>query len=174
MKTFDEAAVAFKEELEKANEELKDVDVVEMYKKWVSMGGKWYTKINPRWHFEQGMAVRNFLRDNGFGEKDLGVDNLDDVYIEIIELAVEKIIDDQLDKEDIISYIESCKRNGFNRVVPGEYLAMMDKNGNVVKLIKGGRVKLIRKDSIEDAVWEEVDLPQSEGDEDNENVSTDN
>jgi hypothetical protein len=34
------------------------------------------------------MAVRNLLRKGGFGEKELGVGNLDDVYVELVEQAV--------------------------------------------------------------------------------------
>lgn len=40
------------------------------------------------WHFRGGMAVRNLLRKGGFGEKELGVGNLDDVYVELVEQAV--------------------------------------------------------------------------------------
>lgn len=39
-------------------------------------------------YFRFGRAIRNFLRGAGFGEKELGVDNLDDVYVELIEKAV--------------------------------------------------------------------------------------
>lgn len=47
---------------------------------------KWY--VIDRWHFTGGMAIRNHMRSNGFGEKELGVSNLDDIYIEIIEEAL--------------------------------------------------------------------------------------
>jgi hypothetical protein len=39
-------------------------------------------------HFTWGMGIRNLLRNNGYGEKELGIDNLDDVYIPIVEEAV--------------------------------------------------------------------------------------
>ena len=39
-------------------------------------------------HFSGGMAIRNLLRSNGFSEKDFGVDNLDDYYVAMVELAV--------------------------------------------------------------------------------------
>ena len=46
----------------------------------------------PNWcavvHFTWGMSIRNLLRTNGFGEKDLGIKNLDDAYIPIIEFVV--------------------------------------------------------------------------------------
>lgn len=38
-------------------------------------------------HFGWGMSMRNLLRKNGFSEKEIGVDNLDDYYIPIIEEA---------------------------------------------------------------------------------------
>lgn len=40
------------------------------------------------WHFRGGMNVRNALRTGGFGETELGVENLDDHYIGIVEDAV--------------------------------------------------------------------------------------
>lgn len=40
------------------------------------------------YHLHWGMGIRNILRTHGFGEKDLGVDNLDDYYIGLVELAV--------------------------------------------------------------------------------------
>lgn len=38
-------------------------------------------------HFMWGMWMRNQMRTHGFGEKEMGVNNLDDIYIEIIEAA---------------------------------------------------------------------------------------
>ena len=38
-------------------------------------------------HFGWGMGVRNMLRKNGFDEKELGIDNLDDYYIPLVEQA---------------------------------------------------------------------------------------
>jgi hypothetical protein len=34
-----------------------------------------------QWHLHGGMGLRNYLREGGFGEEDLGVENLDDVYL---------------------------------------------------------------------------------------------
>jgi len=46
---------------------------------------------NQEWwlghHFGWGMTMRNLLRENGYGEKDLGIGNLDDYYIAWIEQA---------------------------------------------------------------------------------------
>lgn len=39
-------------------------------------------------HFGFGMGVRNYLRNHGFGEKELEVDNLDDYYVAMVEEAV--------------------------------------------------------------------------------------
>lgn len=38
-------------------------------------------------HFGWGTAVRNFLRDRGCGEQEMGVENLDDYYCQLLELA---------------------------------------------------------------------------------------
>ena len=44
-------------------------------------------------HFHWGMGVRNGLRQAGFGEKELGVHNLDCVYVALIEEALGVTID---------------------------------------------------------------------------------
>ena len=51
-------------------------------------GGTGIQKHEWGFHFTWGMAVRNLLRSGGFGEKELEVDNLDDYYVAIIEMAV--------------------------------------------------------------------------------------
>lgn len=43
----------------------------------------WYTE----YHLGSGMNLRNRLRDNGFGEFDFEIGNLDNVYVEILEEA---------------------------------------------------------------------------------------
>lgn len=47
---------------------------------------------SPDWpaayHSFWGMGVRNALRNAGFGERELGVRNLDNVYVELVEEAV--------------------------------------------------------------------------------------
>lgn len=49
-------------------------------------------KINPEWwvgeHFSGMMGVRNLLRENKFGEKYFGIDNLDDYAVGLLELAL--------------------------------------------------------------------------------------
>lgn len=44
---------------------------------------KWWVEH----HFSWGMGVRNMLRKNGYSEKALGIDNLDDYYIPFVEQA---------------------------------------------------------------------------------------
>lgn len=39
-------------------------------------------------HFGWGMSMRNLLRTNGYGEQELGVGNMDDYYVALIEQAV--------------------------------------------------------------------------------------
>jgi len=56
--------------------------------KWfenAKLHGNWYT--HNGWHFSGGMNVRNHLRQNGYGEAYLGIDNLDDTYTFLIEDA---------------------------------------------------------------------------------------
>ena len=40
------------------------------------------------YHFHWGMAIRNLLRQNGFGEDDLGISNLDFIYVQLVERAI--------------------------------------------------------------------------------------
>lgn len=40
------------------------------------------------YHLGWGMAIRNLLRENGYGEKELGIGNLDDYYIGLVEAAL--------------------------------------------------------------------------------------
>lgn len=45
--------------------------------------GTWWMDI----HFGAGMATRNRLRDAGFGEKRFDIDNLDNIYVALLEEA---------------------------------------------------------------------------------------
>lgn len=45
----------------------------------------WYVP----YHFGWGMGVRNFLREKGFGEDYFGIHNLDDIYVALVEEALE-------------------------------------------------------------------------------------
>lgn len=45
----------------------------------------WYVEH----HFWWGMGIRNFLREKGFGEEYFGSHNLDDIYIYLVEEALD-------------------------------------------------------------------------------------
>ncbi len=47
---------------------------------------KWWW---ARSHFDWGMVIRNALRKNGFSEEELGIENLGDHYVLLIEEAVQ-------------------------------------------------------------------------------------
>jgi len=51
-----------------------------------------YTAAPDDWyvgyHFSWGMAVRNLLRQKGFGEDYFNVHNLDDIYVALVEEAL--------------------------------------------------------------------------------------
>jgi hypothetical protein len=44
--------------------------------------------LHDAFHFRGGMQMRNALRDAGMGEEFFGVDNLDDLYVVLLELAI--------------------------------------------------------------------------------------
>jgi hypothetical protein len=52
-----------------------------------------YRKDPKNWyvgyHFGWGMSVRNLLREKGFGEEYFKIHNLDDIYVALIEEALE-------------------------------------------------------------------------------------
>lgn len=43
-----------------------------------------------QWHLHGSMGLRNYMREGGFGEKDMGVENLDDIYLPIFYKALTK------------------------------------------------------------------------------------
>ena len=63
---------------------LHDKDIVELYPK----EKKYAVMLSPQFGF--GMQVRNALRRAGFGEQKLGVQSLEDVYVALLEAAVEE------------------------------------------------------------------------------------
>ena len=83
--SFDEAVLFLKNWLTQTmSQDEPDKSMLEIITKMI--------KENPtEWwvghHFGWGMGIRNLLRENGHGEKELGVDNLDDHYIPLIERA---------------------------------------------------------------------------------------
>ena len=46
----------------------------------------WFTP----YHFGWGMTIRNKLREAGFGENDFEIKNIDDIYVELVEDAINK------------------------------------------------------------------------------------
>jgi len=73
--------------------------------------GEWATTIcnsTPLpFHFMGGMAIRNYFRKEGFGEKELGIDNLDNIYSSIVEEAINSIPDNYVVKKSFFSKIKS-------------------------------------------------------------------
>jgi len=73
--------------------------------------GEWASTISNAtpmpFHFHGGMAIRNFFRTNGFGEKELGIDNLDNIYVSIVEEAVTSIPEGYTPNTSLFSKIKS-------------------------------------------------------------------
>jgi len=73
--------------------------------------GEWATTITNStplpYHFMGGMAVRNYFRSNGFDEKSLGIDNLDNIYSSIVEEAVNSIPEGYKANKSFFSKIKS-------------------------------------------------------------------
>lgn len=64
--------------------EMDKKDEADFIKAVVDDPVSWYTPV----HFGWGMSIRNLLRKNEFGEDDLGVKNLDDVYVALAQFAI--------------------------------------------------------------------------------------
>jgi hypothetical protein len=64
-------------------EELKTA-LPEIQKAYTAEPEGWYIG----YHFTWGMAVRNLLRQKGFGEEYFKVHNLDDIYVALVEEAL--------------------------------------------------------------------------------------
>ena len=64
--------------------------------------GRWATiiaKSTPRgFHLSGGMAVRNYFRTQGYAEDKLGIENLDNVYVSVVEQAILMLPDFYPDK----------------------------------------------------------------------------
>jgi hypothetical protein len=46
------------------------------------------------YHHGWGTSIRNLLRRKGFGEKYFGINNLDDIYVELIEDTIKETFND--------------------------------------------------------------------------------
>jgi hypothetical protein len=71
------ALTMLKDELSKSSEE-----IISKYKQDPDY---WWSP----YHFSWGMSVRNLLREKGFGENYFSIHNLDDIYINLVEEALE-------------------------------------------------------------------------------------
>ena len=63
----------------------------ELIKKIKNDPKEWYLNSDLNmmpFHFNHGMAIRNLLRSGGFSEEKIGIDNLDNIYVEILEEVV--------------------------------------------------------------------------------------
>jgi len=73
-------------------------EAVGFLKRTIAPGSKSHIRARieqdpERWwvggHFRAGMLVRNCLRVSGYGEKEFGITNLDNIYVELLEEAVQ-------------------------------------------------------------------------------------
>lgn len=81
---------------------------------------EWWTQ----YHFGWGMGFRNLLREKKFGEEYWGVDNIDDIYVHIIEESLglyhlvspnpfhEKSASDVNQAEQKMCYVATCRKCG--------------------------------------------------------------
>jgi hypothetical protein len=84
-----ECAAVPEEKKEAAAQFLRDTFTINEKEWLVKMMGIgldrwWFAKH----HLGAGMVIRNLLRTNGFGEKELGISNLDFIYCQLLERAV--------------------------------------------------------------------------------------
>lgn len=87
-KTLDGAIVFlnnwFSQKTGKENYEDSEQPLIEVLSKMIIENPtKWWVEH----HFGWGMGIRNLLRENGYTEQSLGIDNLDDYYVGLIEQA---------------------------------------------------------------------------------------
>jgi hypothetical protein len=72
----------------------------------ITDGAAWVTP----YHFGWGMAIRNVLRTSGFGEPQFGIENMDHIYVALVEEAVPidraggRVAYDDAKLDDIFSY----------------------------------------------------------------------
>jgi hypothetical protein len=72
--------------------------VVPQLRNWMGEHGvEWVSRGEVGWHFRGGMEVRNLLREGGFGEEELGIENLDFIYARLLERMV---LGKELDREE--------------------------------------------------------------------------
>ncbi len=67
-----------------SNELPKDVKIKIKEMIVASKNRYWFAGL----HFTTGMQIRNMLRQNGFSEKEIGIENLDYIYCKLLERAI--------------------------------------------------------------------------------------
>lgn len=72
-----------KRSVELLRRNLTNDDVLQIKAAYAEKGVHWIGMEHHMW----GMAVRNFLRENGFADDQLPDGNWDDYYLQVIELA---------------------------------------------------------------------------------------
>ena len=73
------------------------------------------------YHFWWGMSIRNVLRDRGFGERDFAIRNLDNIYVKLVEEAVEH----PLDKAAKIAFVTTLLENAIDAYDKSEEAAKL-------------------------------------------------
>jgi hypothetical protein len=90
-KEAEAVAAVLEEKKQAAADFLKDTlgdHNIKMFRDWIELNGLDWPRTFAGWHFHGGMAIRNHLREGGFGENELGIENLDYIYVQLIERAV--------------------------------------------------------------------------------------
>jgi hypothetical protein len=101
LKREDVAVSRVSEEMkEKAAAYLADIldpPTIALLAQWMGdFGTDWPHRGRIGWHFYGGMQIRNVLREGGFGEEEIGIENLDYIYARLVERAV---LGEELDRE---------------------------------------------------------------------------
>ena len=60
-------------------------------------------------------------------------------------------------EKDISDFAEFCVKNKFNKVVPSETFAMMNKKLDVVRMHRNGEYRLTRRNKVIDVEFEEIE-----------------
>lgn len=61
-----------------------DMSARDVVEEMIRLNSKWYLKIHSVW----GLWMRNQLRTHGFDEEYFNVNNIDDYYVELVQLAL--------------------------------------------------------------------------------------
>lgn len=80
-----QAAKAFRAMLE-----LENTSAIEELRERITESPDWLMGREGEWplHHGWGTSVRNWFRQHGYGEQELGIENLDDFYSALVESAI--------------------------------------------------------------------------------------